>query len=77
MERIRRDGYAIDREEFNPNLFCVAVPVVDQSGTVIFSLGISGRQNFLENKTVFDTVLEATKKAAAQIGSKYNTEEPL
>lgn len=77
MERIRRDGYAIDCEEFNPNLFCVAVPVVDQSGSIIFSLGISGGWNFLENKTLFDTVLKAAKKAAAQIGSKYEATEPL
>jgi IclR family KDG regulon transcriptional repressor len=42
LEQIRLQGYAVDDEEFDPGVRCIAVPVMDFRGKVIASMGISG-----------------------------------
>jgi len=42
LEKICRLGYAVDNEEYDPGVRCVAVPVTDFRGKVVASLGISG-----------------------------------
>ena len=39
---LREDGIAFDDGEFNPEVRCIAVPVMDFTGNVIGALGISG-----------------------------------
>ena len=68
---IRAAGYALDRGELADNLYCIAVPIMDRNGTITFSLGVSGKKEFLENEVLFETILRETKKAANQISQKY------
>jgi DNA-binding IclR family transcriptional regulator len=42
LEEIRQTGYAVDDEEFDPGVCCIAVPVFDFRGKVVGSMGISG-----------------------------------
>jgi len=42
LDKTRSLGYAIDDEEFNHGVRCVAAPVIDYRGKVIGALGISG-----------------------------------
>ena len=42
LSRVRRLGYALDMEEFEEGLRCIAAPVRDQSGRVVSALGIAG-----------------------------------
>ena len=42
LEEIRRQGYAVDDEEFDLGVRCIAVPVRDFRGKVVGSIGISG-----------------------------------
>jgi IclR family KDG regulon transcriptional repressor len=42
LEGVRQAGYAVDDEEFDPGVRCIAVPVFDFRGKVIGSIGISG-----------------------------------
>jgi DNA-binding IclR family transcriptional regulator len=42
LGKIREDGYALDQEEFEEGLKCVAAPLWDYSGTVVASAGIAG-----------------------------------
>jgi IclR family KDG regulon transcriptional repressor len=42
LEEVRRTGYAVDDEEFDPGVRCIAVPVFDFRGKAIGAIGISG-----------------------------------
>jgi IclR family KDG regulon transcriptional repressor len=42
LEQVRVQGYAVDNEEFDPGVRCIAVPVEDFRGKVVASMGISG-----------------------------------
>jgi len=41
MNLIRQTGYAVEREENNANVACVAVPLRNQSGRALYALSIS------------------------------------
>ncbi|HTU02145.1 MAG TPA: IclR family transcriptional regulator [Candidatus Sulfotelmatobacter sp.] len=42
LKRVREDGYAVDNQEFEDGLRCVAAPVRDHRDRVVASLGIAG-----------------------------------
>lgn len=42
LNEIRRSGYAIDEEEYEDGLTCVAVPIFDHTGDVVAALSVSG-----------------------------------
>jgi len=42
LEQIRYLGYALDDEEYDPGVRCIAVPIFDHRNQVVGSLGISG-----------------------------------
>jgi DNA-binding IclR family transcriptional regulator len=42
LDEIRRQGFAVDDEEFDLGVRCIAVPVVDFRGKVVGAVGISG-----------------------------------
>lgn len=41
-ERIRKNGYALDKEEVENGLFCVAVPILSENGKAIAAMSIAG-----------------------------------
>ncbi|MDW3646757.1 MAG: IclR family transcriptional regulator [Bacteroidia bacterium] len=63
LKQIRRNGFAIDREEFEIGLICVAVPIFNQKNEVVASLSASGPSNRFEEEKVSDYV--ATLKNGA------------
>lgn len=41
LERVRSQGYALDREEFEPGIRCVGVPIINRKGKAISAISIS------------------------------------
>lgn len=70
MEQIRKQGYAVDNEEFCDGLRCVAAPVKGPGGNVLFSISVSAPsmrmsdQVFERAKTL---VMECTQKCTDEI----------
>ncbi len=52
LEKIRRDGYALDDEEFEYGLRCLAVPVFDPQNHVMASISISAPAMKITDKTI-------------------------
>jgi IclR family transcriptional regulator, acetate operon repressor len=64
LRRIRERGYALDDEEIEIGLKCVAAPIQDGSGTVIGALSISGPAFRFEGKEAERRTAKALRAAA-------------
>ena len=65
LNKIQKNGFAIDREEFELGLICVAVPIFNQNREVVASLSASGPANRFEEKNVSNYVAILKKGADA------------
>lgn len=66
IKAARERGYALDNEEFEENLFCIAVPVKDRDSTVIAALSASsGNPEHIGRQ--LESNVEALKKASDTI----------
>ncbi len=73
LERIRRQGYAIDDQEHEEGVRCIAAPVRDESGQVVASLSISGPVTRLSDRAVSDItpeVVDCGIKLSSRLGYK-------
>lgn len=66
LVRVRELGYAVDNEEFEEGLRCLAAPIFNHRGRVIATIGISGPTHRLNSETM-PALAEAVKDAAAAI----------
>lgn len=76
--RVRRMGYAIDREEREEGLKCVAAPVRNHTGAVVASVGILGPAFRLPDRKVPEiaaTVVETADAVSMELGF-YQAEPP-
>ena len=70
LERVRADGYGVDREEFDEDFCCVAAPVLAAHGRLVAILGLSAstRAFDAEHAELADAVREVAREAGAQSG---------
>lgn len=67
LARVRRDGYALDREEFLPGLLCVAVAVPSPEGRASMGVAVQAPAiRFTEERAL--QVLPALQRAAEALG---------
>lgn len=67
--KIRESGYAIDNEENNLGLFCVAVPIFDHLGKANYGISVSGPSvRMTEDK--IEMTIKLLQKAAIEISHK-------
>jgi len=74
MERIRRQGYAIDDEEYFPGIRCVAAPVLDHEGRVAAGLSISGplvRMGWKRMRALAGDIRECAKGISSGLGYRW------
>jgi DNA-binding IclR family transcriptional regulator len=64
LRRIRERGYALDNEEIEIGLKCVAAPISDGAGTVIGALSISGPAFRFEGREAQRLTAQALRAAA-------------
>jgi DNA-binding IclR family transcriptional regulator len=73
IAEIKHSGIAFDDGEFNPEVRCIAVPVMDFTGQIIGALGISGPIWRLSNQALQSHakfVRAAANRLSAEFGAK-------
>ena len=65
----RRNGYAVDNEEFQPGVFCIAAAIRDHSGAVIGAVSCS-MPAMRANGKPLEVVKHAVKQCAAAISER-------
>src|SRR5699024_6884088 len=69
VEKIRKQGWAMDDCEMDSDLRCLAVPVRDAGGNVVAAISSSGSPATMDKEKV-EIVRAALLQAAARIGEK-------
>ncbi len=67
LAEVRRCGYAVDEQEFELGLTCVAVPVLDGSGAAIAGVAISGPSSRINYHRIPE-IVTAIQRAAERLG---------
>ncbi len=76
LATVRRRGFAVDDEELNPDVRCVAAPVFDINGEVFGSVGVSGptqRIGVNQVVTIAGRVVEAAMQTTHALGGPTGT----
>jgi IclR family KDG regulon transcriptional repressor len=74
MSRIRAQGYAVNKGEWNENVCGVASPVTDASGGVVAALGLSGPKERFKAATIKEfapLVVEAATQISERLGARF------
>jgi DNA-binding IclR family transcriptional regulator len=64
LEEIREKGYALDDEEIQPGLRCVAVPVLDYDGDILGAVSVSGPTSRMQGERFREGIPEMVSNAA-------------
>jgi IclR family KDG regulon transcriptional repressor len=65
LAKVREDKYALDREELEEGLICIAIPVFNQQQEVVASLSASGPASRFREDRVKDYLIMLSKGALA------------
>lgn len=68
LQRVRRQGYAVDDEEFEHGLKCIGAPIHEGSGRVIAAVSIAGPANRLG-----PAVMRQSSEAVMRVASELST----
>ncbi len=82
LRLVRRNGFALDREEFQPGVTCVGAAIRDHAGAVVGAISASApgmRANEKHIALMRDEVVSATRALSAELGepqSQPNAQGP-
>lgn len=65
LVEVRRQGYAVDREEFTSDVCCVAAPILDDRGRFVMTVGVSA------STRAFDAEREHLVTVVRDVASKH------
>lgn len=78
LERIREQGYALDRAEFKPGAGCVAAPLYNHDGQVAAAIAIAGPAERMQANldAIIKQVLTTTQEVSTQLGYRVRAKAP-
>lgn len=73
LEKISKQGYAMDDQECEEGIRCIAVPIKDYSGTIIGGISISGSTDQIlpeKYESFLDILISASEAISEKLGYK-------
>jgi DNA-binding IclR family transcriptional regulator len=77
LERIRRSGVSLDREEASIGLACVAAPIFGPNGAVVASMSVSGPVGRVSFDSLIPAIRAATLAVSRHLGYQPRTAPSL
>ena len=77
LEKVREQGYAVDDEECELGLRCVAVPIRDYSGKVVAAISSFGPVEAMSREHIETTVIPALRAAADELSLRMGGRCPF
>lgn len=74
LQAVRAEGYAVDDQENENDIRCVAAPVIDHLGTVIAAISVSGPSSRMTIERIHD-LSALVKESAAEVSRKLAAPE--
>ena len=74
LARIRRQGYAVDDEEYEEGLRCIGAPIVGHTGQVVAAIGIGGPVTRVTPTRIAE-LAELVMAAAASLSRRMGAEQ--
>jgi DNA-binding IclR family transcriptional regulator len=74
LKEVARRGYAIDNEEWEPGVRCVAAPVRDYTHRVVAALGLAGPATRLSMERIEAELVPLVKEGAARVSQRLGYE---
>jgi DNA-binding IclR family transcriptional regulator len=65
LAEVRKEGYALDREEITRGIFCVAAPVMGAAGEVACALSVAF-PSYVVSENRLDSIIKMVKRYAAE-----------
>ena len=75
LQRVRADGYAVEREEFDLDFCCIAAPALDEHGRLAGVLGLSASTRAFDNE--HDELTAAVRDIAENAGPAHPPTAPM
>ena len=69
--QVRRDGYAVDREEYAAGLGCIAMPVRDYTGKIVAAVSVSspaGRMDEARRRLILEALGQCSRDISRSLG---------
>lgn len=71
IEQVKEKGWAVDNEEHEPNIRCIAAPIIDYTGKIIAAVSVSGESriiNYESDLEIAGHVIETAGKISTRMG---------
>ena len=75
LKAIRRRGYAIDDEENEKGIRCVAAPIQNEAGKVIAAISVSGPAFRITKKVIQETLKKEVMETALKVSQRLGFRE--
>jgi DNA-binding IclR family transcriptional regulator len=70
LQEVRKQGYAVDLEEFEEGLRCLAAPIRDYTRKVIGAISVSGPAHRISEERIHGAIAEEVVKSASTLSSR-------
>ncbi|MEW6444276.1 MAG: IclR family transcriptional regulator [bacterium] len=70
LKKVARQGFALDDEEFEEGVRCIAAPVRDYTGNIVAAISISGPAMRMPDKKISDELAPAVRDASEEISRR-------